>query len=72
MNTNKSNREAAAYDLFDALVDMLQEYEYDTECHENTGMDTTSQRDIILRARNAINKFDPSYIKDTPYWENDS
>jgi len=69
MNIDNFNRDAAAYDLFDALVDMLQEYEYDTECHEKTGMDTTSQRDIILRARKAINNFDPNYIKDPPYWE---
>jgi hypothetical protein len=72
MNIDNFNRDAAAYDLFDALVDMLQEYEYDTECHEKTGMDTTSQRDIILRARNAINKFQPNHINDPPYWEEDS
>jgi hypothetical protein len=65
METNE-----AAYDLFDALSDMLEEYEYDTEQHESCGMDTRTQRDIITRARNALNKFSPGYITTTPYWEN--
>jgi len=69
MNISNFNRDAAAYDLFDVLVDMLQEYEYDTECHEKTGMDTTPQREIILRARNAINNFQPNHITNPPYWE---
>lgn len=64
MNINNFNRDAAAYDLFDALVDMLKEYEYDTECHAKTGTDTTSQREIILRARNALDKFYPDWEKD--------
>ena len=59
----------AAYDLFDVLVDMLEEYEYDTECHEKTGMDTSSQKDIIIRARNAINSFSPEHTLEPPYWE---
>ena len=73
MNINNFNRDAAAYDLFDVLADMLQEYEYDTECHEQCGMDTRSQRDIIMRARNALEKFSPGYIDDIPppYWEED-
>jgi hypothetical protein len=71
MDINNFNRDAAAYDLFDALSDMLEEYEYDTECHERCGMDTHSQRDIILRARNALNKFTPGHITDPPYWEDD-
>lgn len=61
----------AGYYLFDALVDMLEEYEYDTECHEQCGMDTSTQRDIILRARNAINSFSPGHITEPPYWENE-
>jgi hypothetical protein len=69
MDINNFNRDAAAYDLFDALSDMLEEYEYDTECNEKCGMDTHSQRDIILRARNALNKFTPGHITDPPYWE---
>lgn len=48
---------AAAYDMHSVLADMLDEYEYDTECHEQTGMDTRSQRDIIRRAKQAIAHF---------------
>lgn len=64
-------KERAAYDLFDVLADMLEEYEYDAECHEKCGMETRTQRDIILRARNAINKFSPGHITKPPYWEED-
>ena len=71
MDINNFNRDAAAYDLFDALADMLEEYEYDTECNEKCGMDTRTQRDIITRARNALNKFTPEYITDPPYWGED-
>ena len=62
----------AAYDLFDSLADMLEEYEFDTEQHESCGMDTRTQRDIITRARNALNKFSPGYITEPPYWEIDN
>jgi len=55
----------AAYDLFDVLVDMLKEYEYDAKCHEQTD----SQRDLIIRARNAIKSFSPDHAFDPLYWE---
>ena len=57
------NKEAA-YELFDVLVDMLEEYEYDTECHENNGMDTHSQHDIIKRAKEAIELARPGYFQE--------
>ena len=58
----------AACELHSALSDMLEEYEYDTECHEKTGMDTESQRDIIRRAKHAIAHFTGEPV--TPcYWE---
>jgi hypothetical protein len=58
----------AAYELYDALADMLEEYEYDTECHEQTGMDTRSQRDIIVRAKKALAKFRGEPVAKC-YWE---
>jgi len=59
----------AAYDMFDVLVEILEEYEYDAEEHERAGMDMHSQRDIITRARNAIKSFSPDHTFDPPYWE---
>jgi hypothetical protein len=47
----------AACELHSVLADILEEYEYDTECHEQTGMDMHSQRDMILRAKRAIAHF---------------
>jgi hypothetical protein len=58
----------AAYDLYDALADMLSEYEYDTQCNERTGMNTDTQRDIILRAKKAIAKFRGEPVAKC-YWE---
>jgi hypothetical protein len=60
----------AACDLHSALSDMLEEYEYDTECHEHTGMNTRSQRDIILRAKKAIALFTGEPVAEC-YWEAD-
>lgn len=59
----------AAYQMFDALYDMLEEYEYDTEQHESCGMDTRTQREIIERARDALNAFSPGCIASQPYWK---
>lgn len=58
----------AACELHSALSDMLEEYEYDTECHEQTGMETHSQRDIIRRAKQAIAKFTGEPVARC-YWE---
>ena len=52
----------AAYDLFDVLVDMLEEYEYDVECLERAGTDCSIQHEIIERAKAAINKAYPGYL----------
>ena len=52
----------AAYDLFDVLVDMLEEYEYDVECLERSGTDCSTQHEIIERAKVAINKAYPGYL----------
>jgi hypothetical protein len=60
---------SAAYQMFDALYDMLEEYEYDTEQHASCGMDTRTQRDIIERARDAMNAFSPGCITSQPYWK---
>lgn len=60
----------AQYELHSALADMLEEYEYDTECHEQTGMDMHSQRDIIRRAKQAIAHFTGEPVAPC-YWEAD-
>lgn len=59
---------SAACELHSALADMLEEYEYDTECHEKTGMNTRTQRDIISRAKQAIAKFTGEPVAQC-YWE---
>lgn len=59
---------SAACELHSALADMLEEYEYDTECHEETGMNTRSQRDIIRRAKQAIAHFTGEPVA-LCYWE---
>ena len=59
---------SAACELHSALADMLEEYEYDTECHEQSGMNTRSQRDIILRAKQAIAHFTGEPVAPC-YWE---
>lgn len=53
----------AAYELFDVLVDMLEEFEYDTECHEKTGIECGFQRVIIERAKEAIELANPGYLE---------
>jgi hypothetical protein len=55
----------AAYELFDVLVDILQEYEYDVECFEKAGTDCSSQYELIERARNAIESAYPGYFEET-------
>ena len=61
---------SAACELHSALADMLEEYEYDTECHEQNGMNTRTQRDIILRAKTAIALFTGEPVA-ACYWESD-
>jgi hypothetical protein len=56
------NKEAA-YELFDVLVDMLEEYEFEVECLKKTGEDTAAQHDIIQRAKNAIEFTYPGYLE---------
>ena len=58
----------AACELHSVLADILEEYEYDTECHEQTGMDMHSQRDMILRAKRAIAHFTGQPVAPC-YWE---
>jgi hypothetical protein len=58
----------AACELHSVLADILEEYEYDTECHEQTGMDMHSQRDMILRAKRAIAHFTGEPVAPC-YWE---
>jgi len=58
----------AACELHSVLADILDEYEYDTECHEQTGMDMHSQRDMILRAKRAIAHFTGEPVAPC-YWE---
>ena len=62
-----SNTQAAC-ELHSVLADILEEYEYDTECHEQTGMDMHSQRDMILRAKRAIAHFTGEPVAPC-YWE---
>ena len=57
----------AAYDLFDVLVDILAEYEYDVECFEKAGTDCRSQHELIERARNAIESAYPGYFEANPH-----
>lgn len=52
----------AAYDLFDVLVDMLEEYEYDVQCFEKSGTACDSQYELIERARDAIESAYPGYF----------
>jgi hypothetical protein len=59
----------SAYEMFDVLYDILEEYEHDTSEHEKCGMDTRYQRDFIIRAREALNNFSPGCITKPLYWE---
>lgn len=57
LNTN------AVYELFDVLVDILAEYEYDVECFEKCGTDCESQHELVSRARAAIESAYPGYFE---------
>lgn len=61
----------AACELHSVLSEMLEEYEYDTECHERAGSRRLcSQRNIIRRAKQAIAHFTGEPVAPC-YWEAD-
>lgn len=59
----------AAYEMFDVLYDILEEYEFDAEWHEKRGWEMGRQRNVITRAREALNNFSPGCITKPLYWE---
>lgn len=62
MRASKQFNPDAVYELFDVLVDILAEYEYDVECFEKCGTDCSSQHELVDRARAAIESAYPGYF----------